>query len=521
MPPIAPEALTARYEKRAAFAHRGVCIEGADSRGNVLDFIDWLPKAGYNSFFLQFKTPWIFYERWYSHLENPLREPEKFTGADIRDWTQEAEEEIKRRGLLLHKVGHGWTGEALGCESVSWNADPTPLSEEKRPLAAEVDGKRGLWKGVPANTNLCFHNGEAVDAFAALVTDYARAHPGVDYLHVWLADEYNNVCECPGCRETTLSDQYVELLNEIDRRLTATGLAARIVFLLYQELLWPPVTARLENPGRFVLMFAPISRTFERSYPASPELPPLPEYVRNRVELPTELDVNLSFLRAWQGLFRGDSFIYDYPLGRAHYGDFGYVKLARVINGDVKRLRALGLDGYMSCQELRAGAPNFFPNYVLGRTLMDESANINALLGEYFSAAYGEDWPLAADYLSALSALSDTDYVNGKGARENMALAARMEDIRELCEGFAPTLDEHRGATLFWDVLDYHREYVLRLSRALERLARGDEPGAAESWRDFRQFICEHEPDFQPWLDVYRVLEVTKKYTGFKDERRT
>lgn len=516
VPPIAPEALTARYEKRAAFAHRGVCIEGADSRENVLDFIDWLPKAGYNSFFLQFKTPWIFYERWYSHLENPLREPEKLTGADIRAWTEEAETEMKRRGLLLHKAGHGWTGEALGYESVSWNADPTPLAEEKRPLAAEVDGRRELWKGVPANTNLCFSSGVAADAFAALVTDYACAHPGVDYLHVWLADDYNNVCECPGCRGTTLSDQYVELLNEIDRRLTAAGLGTRVVFLLYQELLWPPVEARLENPGRFVLMFAPISRTFERSYPALPELsPPLPEYVRNRVELPTELGVNLAFLRAWQGLFHGDSFIYDYPLGRAHYGDFGYVKLARVISGDVKRLRALGLDGYMSCQELRAGAPNFLPNYVLGRTLMDDGADVNALLGEYFSAAYGEDWPLAADYLSALSALSDTDYVNGKGPRENASLAARMGDIRELCEGFAPTLEEHRGDTLFWDVLDFHREYVLRLSRALEQLARGNEAGASEAWRDFRQFICEHEPELQPWLDVYRVLEVTKKYTGF------
>ena len=68
--------------------------------------------------------------------------------------------------------------------------------------------------------------------------------------------------------------------------------------------------------------------------------------------------------------------------GRAHYGDFGYVKLARVISGDVKRLRRLGLDGYVSCQELRAGLPNFFPNYVLGRTLMDESADVNQLLEE-------------------------------------------------------------------------------------------------------------------------------------------
>lgn len=28
-------------------------------------------------------------------------------------------------------------------------------------------------------------------------------------------------------------------------------------------------------------------------------------------------------------------------------------------------------------------------------------------------------------------------------------------------------------------------------------------------------FIRMHEPEFQPYLDVYRVLEVGTKYTGF------
>ena len=518
VPSITRQALSLRYGHRASFRHRGVCIEGADSRENVLDFIDWLPKLGYNSFFLQFKSPYIFYARWYQHRGNPLRETEPFTQADALAWASEAEREIKRRGLLLHKVGHGWTGEALGCEAQSWDADPKPLPEGKRALAAQVGGVRGLYRGVAANTNLCFHNGDAVGAFAALVADYAEANPGVDYLHVWLADEYNNVCECGGCQATTPSDQYVELLGEIDRRLTERGLDTKIVFLLYQELLWPPVRARLAHPERFVLMFAPISRTFEHSYEVGGELPPIPPYRRNQIELPASLPQNLAFLRGWQGVFQGDSFVYDYPLGRAHYGDFGYMKLARVISGDVKRLGELGLDGYVSCQELRAGLPNFFPNYVLGRTLMDASLDVNELMGEYFPAAYGEDWPVAADYLSQLSALSSTDYVNGKGPRTDEGIASRMETVRELCLDFLPALDAHRTPqgwqTPFWRALDFHRDYVLKLSRALLRLAGGDEAGGMERWREFRQFICENEPDFQPWLDVYRVLEVLEKYTG-------
>lgn len=522
VPSLTRQALALRYEHRASFYHRGVCIEGADSRENLLDFIDWLPKAGYNSFFLQFRTPYAFFKRWYLHERNPLRKAEPFSPADVQAWMEEAEGALKRRGLLLHKVGHGWTGAALGFDAQSWDADPEPLSEEKRPLAAQVDGVRGLYKGVSANTNLCFRNGDAAEVFAALVADYAQAHPGVDYLHVWLADTYNNVCECEGCRATTLSDQYVELLNEIDRRLTAQGLDTKIVFLLYQELLWPPVKARLTSSGRFALMFAPISRTFEQSYPAVGELPSIPPYERNRIELPTSLEENLAFLRGWQRQFAGDSFVYDYPLGRAHYGDFGYVKLARVVSGDVKRLKQLGLNGYISCQELRSGLPNFFPNYVLGRTLMDERADVNELMAEYFSAAYGEDWPAVADYLFQLSSLSSTDYVNGKGPRTDQDMAARMKAVRELCLDFTPTLDAHRTPqgwqTPFWAALDYHRAYVLKLSRALRHLALGEMEKAAESRRAFLELICEKEPDFQPWLDVYRVLEVTENYTGFRGD---
>lgn len=515
VPQISRSDLAMDYGETASFRHRGVCIEGADSRENILDFIDWLPKAGYNSFFLQFKSPRAFLARWYGHQRNPLRRPEPLADARIEEWAAEFRRAVKERDLMLHTAGHGWTGEVLGYDAQSWDASGS-LEEAGRPLAALVNGKRGLYGGVPTNTNLCFSNSRAADAFAALVADYAGAHPEADYLHVWLADEYNNVCECPECRKTTLSDQYVELLNEIDRRLTERGLETKIVFLLYQELLWPPVRARLEHPERFVLMFAPISRTFASSYQVGEgEAPPIPPYRRNRITLPGGLGENLAFLRGWQALFRGDSFLYDYPLGRAHYGDLGYVHMAQVAGGDVKRLGQLGLDGYVSCQELRAGLPNFLPNYVLGRVLWDEGADVESVIAEYFQAAYGEGWEEVLRYLSALSRLNACDYLNGKGPRRDPALARRMAEAQALCRDFAPAPGTRREGGRFRTLLAYHQKYALALARALELLALGREEESREAWLALRDLICENEPDFQPFLDVYRVLEVTEKYTGF------
>ncbi len=63
-----------------------------------------------------------------------------------------------------------------------------------------------------------------------------------------------------------VSDQYIRILNQLDRALTSEGLDTKICFLLYHELLWAPQKEKLDNPERFTMMFAPITRTFEMSY---------------------------------------------------------------------------------------------------------------------------------------------------------------------------------------------------------------------------------------------------------------
>lgn len=519
IPIIGKEKLEASYEKQASFFHRGVCIEGADSFENILNYIEWLPKVGFNSFFLQFKSPYAFMERWYRHLENPYVKAEDYTPMDALRDMERLEAEIKRRGLMLHKAGHGWTGEVLGYHTVSWNAETEQDDERLMHRMAMINGKRGLYGGVPANTNLCYHNADGIDAFAGLVVDYAKKNPSMDYLHVWLADEYNNICECPDCVRTTLSDQYVALLNEIDRRLAEENLDTHIVFLLYQELLWPPVAERLNHQERFVLMFAPISRTFEKSYELDGEEAAVPAYVRNHVTLPTNLAENMAFLRQWQKVFDGGSFVYDYPLGRAHYGDFGYVHIAKVIHSDIQKLDQMKLDGYISCQELRVAFPNALPDYMMARTLFQKDVDEKEVIEEYFSSCYGEGWEKALAYLTELSDLKCCDYVNGKGERANREIAGRMERVMEICQDFKEEIYRHCSKdgiwdTIFWEILAYHRNYILLFAQALCLLAAGEEEQAGRKWEAMREYICLNEQKYQPFFDVYRILEVTQKYTG-------
>ena len=41
--------------EKPSYRHRGVCIEGAVSWEHVRDMVDWLPKLGFNAYFIQFR----------------------------------------------------------------------------------------------------------------------------------------------------------------------------------------------------------------------------------------------------------------------------------------------------------------------------------------------------------------------------------------------------------------------------------------------------------------------------------
>lgn len=502
-----------KTEQIAALKHRGVCIEGADSLENVLEFIDWLPKNGFNAFFVQFKKPDVFFERWYEHIFNPSFNKEEKTRKELDEMEAAVTRAIRLRSLYDHRVGHGWTAEVLGFPSSGWQVREAVEDPKRQEMIALVDGKRLTWKGVPANTNLCYSNPAAKDALIREVVEYAKEHSGTDYLHFWLADDYNNVCECNSCIGTTVADQYVDILNEMDRRLTAEGLHVKIVFLLYQELLYVPLKEKVKNQERFCMMFAPISRTFEKSYPVAFSPVPLKPYIRNAMKLPETVEENLSHFMSWKEIFDGDSFFYDYPLGRAHYGDFGYMKISRVIYEDIRTLKRLGTNGYMSCQELRVMTPHGFPDFVMGQALLDEEISYEELKETYFKALYGPEYKEAVTYLEELSDWSDTDYFNGHGPRYSPQKASSYERIRKRAEEF---LEKNQGK---WEYLQFHARYCIALSRALELLCQGKQEEADEAFLEFVTFIREKEPQVQPFLDVYRVIEVATKYTGFTKGR--
>ena len=203
--------ISVRIAEKASYRHRGVCIEGASSYDHVRNMIDWLPKVGMNAYFMQFLVPYTFYDKWYSHKGNPTLPPQPVSVDEVAAMMRHHVADIRKRGMLYHAVGHGWTCEPFGIEGNSWDVKELAVPEETKQHFALVSGQRELFRGIPLDTNLCYSDPKVRCRMASAVRDYCKDHREVHYVHVWLADGMNNHCECSRCRDTLPSDYYVQL----------------------------------------------------------------------------------------------------------------------------------------------------------------------------------------------------------------------------------------------------------------------------------------------------------------------
>lgn len=474
-----------------SYRHRCICIEGAVDLRHVLAMIDWLPKVGMNAYFLQFRDGFTFFDRWRRETHAaPLNAQE------ARDYCAALIQESRRRDLLLHAVGHGWTCEPFGMPGIGWDYPAPPVPDDAVPLLAEVNGRRALWDGIPLNTNLCYSNPEVRRRMRDDVVAYAAAHPEVDFLHVWLADGANNHCECDGCRRTRPSDFYVALLNEIDAALTAQGSPVRIVFLMYVDLLWPPERTRLLNPERFMLMFAPITRSYDRAFeptrfsePASP----LPPFERNRLTFPRDVDANAAFLRAWQAAAPGVEVVdFDYHLMWDHYHDPCGLHTARVLHRDLQNLADLGMGGFISCQVQRATFPTALSMRVMAATLWNRSVTYDALVGQVLREQFGEKWETALRLFEKLTTVLDPAALR----RRDPSIANRSVRLAELdVDGALAELGEHADLAVFVQM-------VRRLCTALDSRAAGDAAQTRAAWEDVLRLLAARHAHIVDRFDV-------------------
>jgi len=496
----------------AASRHRGVCIEGAPALEHVLDMVDWMPRVGLNSYFLQFQVSSCFWRNWYGHELNPRwSERKQLSDDECAELDEAVIRAVKERGLLLHRVGHGWTAAALGLPANGWESYEGALSECASRLVAEVDGHRELWRGCPNLTELCYSNPEARRRMVEVVLEYAAAHPEVDMLHFWLADSVNNNCECGDCRRLSASDWYAILLNELSPRLKRTAPQMKLAFLAYLNTLWPPGQVRLDlSSGNLVYMFAPISRCYGHRLgdPACGTDGELVQPGLNKLSLPSDNQDNCKLLDLWRSARPQDSFAFDYHF-LATWHDHLAVRLAQVVADDITDYAERGIHGLMNCASQRAFYPSAWPFWAMARRLWGQALD-GETKARYFAGAYGDNAGAAVTFLDGLaeaagSPLHGRSWWDGDTGRADRVLAWLGRQRVALREGAATARSKTEERC--WKLLvHYHRllEYLWPAVKA-RRTGRFDE--ARTCLQAAQEFLQETERETAPALDTFLLLQ--------------
>jgi len=501
--------------QRASYRHRGICIEGAPSLEHALGIIDWMTKKRMNSFFLQFKTSIYFWQNWYHHDYNDgYMEPRKIDEAASLEMDEQVVRELKRRGLVFHHVGHGWTAESIGLKGLGWYQFEGEISPEQRALMAEVDGKRGLFGGIPINTELCYSNQKAFDAIVDHVVGYAGDHPEVDCLHFWLSDAPNNFCECAECRKRTQSDHYVRLVKAVSKRLKEEGIPTRIVFLCYTNTLMAPVAEELgPDVDNVIFMFAPISRCYQ--HPLTDANCGTAEkaggWELNKIRPPRTNREFVDILRNWQRKYNGDSFIFDYYLWRPFLDYLNPLGLSRVVSRDIKDLRALGLNGLMSCQALRCFYPLGLVMNVMAETLWDRDIEFSDVVSRHLEATCGSAADMVRGYMEELEeALRQGPNTHvGTLRASDEASASALLDLLDSWEkritAWQNDSQDDREGRYAYNLLHYHK--LLRLkAQAILCKSRDDEDQAKRYVDAAAEHIKQTEGHLHSYLDAWLAL---------------
>jgi len=531
-----------KYRKKADYPFRGECCEGAISYEHMRDTVYWLPKVGMNMYMIECMIPYSYMHRWYGHVGNvSLRQKGQVTDHGmLQGYVSLLEQDIKKVGLQLHTLGHGWMFKKLGVNNGPFEQQKAALREEDKRYLAMLNGKRDLNRSV-AFTHFCYSNPETRKLLVDTLVEYIEEKPFVDFVHVWLADSVNNDCECDECVKLHPTDHYVTLLNDLDEALDRIGADTRIAFIGYNETERPPQTTALKHPERFLFISA-IGMHYDKGYKKVVEAPMAEEPVYHRNDRHTAPDtVRMKWRREWKERCGNvPNVIYEYRFYTDMYCDLGNMQISRETHRDMRDLEEVGFEGCMNDQTHRMYMPTSLPLITMGETLFDKTVDFDELADTYFEGAFGDDWRQCREYLEILSvllspsnfrvggrrgveeeALGDMETLK-KSWKNNPEVAKRAARIPKHLEEFQPVIVKNIALAtdparmLSWRYLAYHSEICRRFSELLLAGAEGRDEDAKEKCYELEKYLSEHELEFHHGFDVLLFMRAVKLKLGIK-----
>lgn len=524
-----PHSQDLEINEKAYLRHRTMCIEGTISFQNVLDMVEWMTKLGFNGYFVQFENSYQFFNNWYTHKENPYKEPEKFNYQMVEDFMLTLDKELKKRGLLFHRKGHGWHSIPFGLsEDPAKKPKLEDIPEWYTEICAEKDGVRAVDKQGVYFNQLCFTHPRVIETVADSVIEYLSRHPEVDILHFWLADAFNNTCECDDCTKFRYADAYVNIINEVTDRMIANGIKVKLAPIAFLNTLWPPIVEKLRNKECLIMTWAPITRTFTKSFPNGHQRKVAPEYKINGYKKSYDNDENLSYLYEWQQHFDGDWLDYDYHLMWDQVLEAGGESIAKVISEDIKNFESLGLNGFISCQLQRNAFPSSIAMITMAKTMWNKDADFEEIRDKLYSGTFNR-WVVGPlkDYFATLSDCFDLALIKDEASGHDVIDTSvdKSEDVAILhdkmlkaiktMEEFMPTIEKYLNSydpheNDSWHLLKLHNHIYTLLAQSIIARIDGEYEKANQLQKESIDFAFKNEDFLQPVFDCFLYYRMVR-----------
>ncbi|MFW6059834.1 MAG: DUF4838 domain-containing protein [Phycisphaeraceae bacterium] len=378
----------------ASLIYRGFGLAGAYDGEMGAQFVQWMARNRFNHLFTEGATGRPRYE---GHFGRPL------TAAEVRKHDHRVRRAAQQRGLLHEKMGHGWTDRVLGlsrkdrekARAGTFQATPAQLA-----LTGELNGRRAIEGG---NIQLCLSNPRACERMVEQVVAYASDHPEIDVLGVWMADGFNNWCECEQCRQVHPSDLWVRLINRISPAVYDARPDLRIEVLGYATLMEPPPTERIDNSrGNVILMYAPFLRCYQHALddPACVSDKPLHTFPpANRLHYPGNYEY-FQFLQGWLKAHAGTNYIFDYYAWLPIKRDIFEGDVARAMCMDMQRYPANGLQGMVDCSRAQSFWPTPMIRWMQARGSWDAAIDYQAQRARLLALTFGDGADVVDRYLA-------------------------------------------------------------------------------------------------------------------------
>jgi len=513
-----------QYHKMADHRVRGYTIEGDPSMEQVANWVDYQAKLEMNLFVPS--DPYVYLCRYYERKSlGGNRPPEVVTPEQCDQWLRTFESEALKRGMLLREGGHENIPLALGLDPAdreAYKSGEKQLPEEIRPYLAEMNGKRELFRNDIYYTNLCMSQPKVRRMLVDRYIKQIQENLHLCMVVIGFADGYRNHCECENCRKLNPSDFQIMIANELDAELTALGIDTKIGLSTYVDMMFPPVQETLKNPNRFLMQFTPISRSYSSSITEDMVLPePIP-YVRNAWQVPKGIDQCASLFQARRKEVRMPAYAYEYHFWRAQVRDPGLMCISRRIYEDVRSLKLLDIDGYQQDGSNKHFFPHGFHEFIHAETLVNRNSDYDALLEDYFSILYGDDYKQVLAYLNGVSEAFGEKYMAGEdyaiGAIDplhNPERAVKLEQVFELAAVARSLVAKNRQTpvrvqALAWRLLDRHAEFSEGFAEVLATKARGFDKLALEMLNTFISRFCRHNYELERWMDMGMFTRATR-----------